>query len=288
MTRPSAVHPAVACEGVVRANTPVSSGLIRIDADLDAGVDFAPGQFAMLNFTGGKTLVFSRPFSIFAAEGHRVSFLYRIVGRGTAMMGDLKPGDPLSFLGPLGRPFTTPAPDVPVVLIAGGVGLPPLAAWKDRYGRPGDRAYFGARDPDDVPWGLLGSDWLVSVDRMGAVPAGRDAWEGLVTDLVARQEATDVAPRVVLSCGPLPLLKAASRLAASRGWACWLSLEEHMGCGYGVCKGCVVPVHDLDGSPDRWRNATSCQEGPVFNARDIAWERHPSEAVPGPAGAERG
>jgi dihydroorotate dehydrogenase electron transfer subunit len=289
MTQPSAVHPAVACEGVVHANHAVSSGLLRIDADLDTEVGFSPGQFAMLNFTGGKTLVFSRPFSIYAAQGRRVSFLYRIVGRGTALMADLKPGDPLSFLGPLGRPFAAPDPDVPAVLIAGGVGLPPLAAWQERYGRPGDRAFFGARDPADVPWDLLDNDWHVSVDRMDAVPAGREAWEGLVTDLVARREGTaDSNPRVVLSCGPLPLLKAASRLAADRGWDCWLSLEEHMGCGYGVCKGCVVPVHDPAAAPDRWRNATSCQEGPVFNARDIAWERHPSETVPSLPGTERG
>jgi dihydroorotate dehydrogenase electron transfer subunit len=280
MTTPVTPRPAVACEGRVRANSPVSSGLIRIDVELDVALDHLPGQFAMLNLTGDQILVFSRPFSILEARGSLVSFLYRVVGRGTALMAALGPGQKISFLGPLGRPFAPPEPEVPVVLLAGGVGLPPLASWRQRYGRTGDLAFFGARDPDDVPWDLLGDAWLVSVDRMGTLPPGRRAWEGLVTDLAAGTDGIrDGGPRSILACGPLPLLKAASRMARDLGWSCWLSLEEHMGCGYGVCKGCVVPVYDPANAAEGWRNATCCQEGPVFRAEDIAWERHPSEAL---------
>lgn len=267
---------AVSCGGVVLANEPVSSGLIRIDLELEQPLSFLPGQFAMLNLPGTGALVFSRPFSIFAAEGRRMSFLYRIVGRGTGAMGDLAAGETMTFLGPLGRPFPEPEKDRPAVLIAGGVGLPPLAAWLHRYRdeMPQDiHAFFGARDGADVPWDLLGDRWHVSVDRMHEVPSGRRAWEGLVTALVASRKDLDDGPApMVLACGPTPLLKAAARLSDSRRWPCWLSLEEHMGCGYGVCKGCVVPVHDPARGPDALRNATCCEEGPVFQAKDLAWE----------------
>ena len=270
------VMPAISCEGVVVANTPVSSGLLQLVVEFDSPVTFQPGQFAMLNLAGDSALVFSRPFSIYEAKDRRMSFLYRVVGRGTRALNALESGAALVFLGPLGRPFPQPDPDQPVILIAGGVGLPPLAAWLDRQtGRHGGEidAFFGARDGADVPWDLLGDRWNISLDTLKDLPADRQGWQGLVTDLVASREDLGNRPdRMVLACGPTPLLKAASRLAAARGWTCWLSLEEHMGCGYGVCKGCVVPVHDASGGPGHVRNATCCTEGPVFNAADLAWQ----------------
>ncbi len=273
----SEIRPAVHCDGVVTSNEPVSSGLIRIDLELDQTVSFQPGQFAMLNLAGTSSLVFSRPFSIFEADGRRMSFLYRVVGRGTSSMGALSAGDIMTFLGPLGRPFPEPKTEQPVVLIAGGVGLPPLAAWLAcQNDNPGleVNAFFGARDGADVPWDLLKDQWDVSVDSPRDVPEGRRAWEGLVTELAAAdKDLEDGRNRMVLACGPTPLLKAAARFAEERSWECWLSLEEHMGCGYGVCKGCVVPVHDPDKGPDALRNATCCEEGPVFNAAVLAWER---------------
>ncbi|MEN8006812.1 MAG: hypothetical protein ABFS42_07325 [Candidatus Krumholzibacteriota bacterium] len=269
------VTPAIRCEGVVTANIPVSSGLHELSVDLDSPLTFQPGQFAMLNLAGDHSLVFSRPFSIYEAIDRRMSFLYRIVGRGTRALGALTAGAPLAFLGPLGRPFPQPEKDQAVVLIAGGVGLPPLAAWMDRHaGRSGLKidAFFGARDGADVPWDLLGDRWEVSVDSLRDIPEGRRPWQGLVTELAAsREDIGGGKSTMVLACGPTPLLKAASRLAAERGWTCWLSLEEHMGCGYGVCKGCVVPVHDTSRGPGQVRNATCCEEGPVFNAADLAW-----------------
>ena len=119
----------------------------------------------------------------------------------------------------------------------------------------------------------------VSVDDAAGVPAAEKAWTGLVTELVAsRMERADDRPRVVMSCGPVPLLKAVATLAAEHGWQCHVSLEEHMGCGYGACKGCVVPVRDK-GEPG-WRNATCCQEGPVFAAEDIWWDRYGAPVLP--------
>jgi len=175
------------------------------------------------------------------------------------------------MLGPLGRPFPSPEPGRPVVLVGGGVGLPPVAAWLERYGRPGDAAYFGARDGGDVPWDLLDGRWAVSVDSPTGVPAGREAFHGLVTELASSRTEREAGPGDLMACGPEPLLKASARLAAERGWRGWLSLEEHMGCGYGACKGCVVAVKDESRRPEGWRTATSCQEGPVFAAEDIVW-----------------
>jgi len=249
------------------ANHLVSERLMVLEIELPVPLSFLPGQFAMINFTGSDELVFSRPFSILAAEQHRVSFLYRVVGRGTARMARLEAGDPVIFLGPLGNPFPPPPADFPVILLAGGVGLPPLLAWLNRYGRSQDTAFFGGRDGADVPWGLLNSDWRISVDRPDGVPAVRSAFTGVVTDccrdwLVKASRGTQ--PCHLLACGPLPLLQAANVLAHEFGWPCLVSVEEHMGCGYGVCRGCVIPA-------EGGGHLTACQDGPVVAADRIDW-----------------
>jgi dihydroorotate dehydrogenase electron transfer subunit len=255
-------------------NSPVSSGLMRLDLRLELPVSFSPGQFAMLNFSGSSKLVFSRPFSILAVQDDTISFLYRVVGRGTSHLETLSAGAEMELLGPLGQGFPAPLADEPAVLIAGGVGLPPVMAWLEQFGRPGDHGFFGTRDGHDVPWELMTDKWQVSVDAAEGIPADKKAFHGLVTHLVDSQpDLQDGTSRLVMSCGPMPMLKAVAELAERNGWRALLSLEEHMGCGYGACKGCVVPVVD-GGATDGWRNATCCQEGPVFAAESIDWQRY--------------
>jgi len=263
----------------VRRNAPVSSGLMRLDLKLDLPTGFLPGQFAMLNLSGASTLVFSRPFSILAADDDSMSFLYRVVGRGTEQLRALAQGAEMDVLGPLGQGFPAPIDDEPAILIAGGVGLPPVLAWMQKYGRTQDRAFFGTRDGSDVPWDLMSDNWQVSVDNYTGIPEGKDAFHGLVTNLVNSQTKLKAGTsRLVMSCGPIPMLKAVAELAAEHGWRCLLSLEEHMGCGYGACKGCVIPVLD-SASEDGWRNATCCQEGPVFPADTIDWQRYEKTSI---------
>ena len=261
--------------GQFLANTQVSAGLVRMDLALSQPFLFVPGQFAMVNLMGDTPFVFSRPLSILAASAEHVSFLYRVVGRGTAALATLRAGQELTILGPLGNPFPTPETmaDSAAVLIAGGVGLPPLHNWLARGGRPDDVGFFGGRDGNDIPWAMLDEKWQISVDEAVDIPDGRQVWQGRVTDFAAQHPLLqDDRPRVVLSCGPLPMLRAAAALAAARGWACHVSLEEHMGCGYGACKGCVVPVKIPEST--NIRNATCCDEGPVFPAEVIQWDSY--------------
>ncbi len=261
--------PVCRCRGEVTGNEHVCSGLIRLSLALPREPGFVPGQFAMLNLPGPDAWTFGRPLSILDWQDGVVSFLYRVVGRGTAQLAALKPGDQVTFLGPLGTPFPTEFEGCKVVLVAGGVGLPPLFAWRHRFPGSTVAAYFGARNGEDVPWSLLGPDWQIGVEEFSD-GSPEHVRRGLVTDLLEVDfPSSEASPdNVILACGPWPMLKAVHSLARERRWTCWLSLEEHMGCGYGACKGCVVPVNDGDG---RWRPATCCQEGPVFDAERLAW-----------------
>lgn len=255
-------------EGVVSRLVPVSATMYELILEFGAALDFRPGQFGMLNLGDGRDLTLSRPFSIHRAEGRAVSLLFKAIGAGTRLMASCRPGAAVSFLAPLGSAFPAPAPeDPPRLLLAGGVGLPPLLAWRRAYGRPGDLNLFGGRDGADVPWDLLGGDWDCSTDRAVAVPDGVAAFTGTVIDLARdRLDARDGRPHHVMACGPLPLLRAARDLAHERGWPCHVSVEERMGCGYGVCRGCVVP---RDGGG--W--LTACHDGPVLPAEDVDWDR---------------
>ncbi len=259
---------------LVVSNRAVSGGLLILELELPEPVAFLPGQFAMLNFTTACELIFSRPFSILSVREERVLFLYRVIGRGTARLATSAPGEQIIFLGPLGTPFPAPEPDRPILALAGGVGLPPLHAWFERYGRQQDKAFFGGRDGADVPWELLDEKWGVSVDRSVGLPDDRNVFTGVVTNCCRHwltQEGGGTGPEAgdrgfqVLACGPLPMLRAVVDLAVEHGWPCLVSVEEHMGCGYGVCRGCVVPMQGGG-------HATACQDGPVFSAERIDWD----------------
>jgi len=278
---------AVRCLARLRTQRQVSdSGLRLLELELPRPLAFAPGQFAMVNLVGPAARVFARPFSILASDGTVVSLLYRVVGGGTGGLAGAPTGTVVTWLGPLGRPFPPPAGPESHLLLAGGVGLPPLLAWRARHGGPDDLACFGARDVADVPWELLGPDWQVAVDDPGPAPAGRTVAHGTVVaraeGLLATGGAAAGGARRILACGPLPMLRAAAALALARGWPCLVSVEERMGCGYGVCRGCVVPARD-----GGW--LTACQDGPVLEAGALDWDRFGHrEAGPGASAPPRG
>jgi len=258
--------------GTIAAETAVSSSMRRLDLELEEPVPFRPGQFCMLNLAGERALVFGRPFSLLASSGRCLSVLYKVVGRGTARLRDAGVGAPVTCLAPLGRPF--PAPDArPHLLLAGGVGLPPLLAWAQLWDRPGDLRCAGGRDRDDLPWELLGPGWQVSADRAGGGPGDPPLFAGNVVELARSRLPAGAPAHVVLACGPPALLRAAAALAAERGWDCLVSVEERMGCGYGVCRGCVVPRAGGDGY------APACHDGPVFDVRELDWARFGREGT---------
>jgi len=269
--------------GQVVALDRLSTSMYEMTLSLERPVAFLPGQFCMLNLGGDREMVLSRPFSILHTDGPRLSLLFKVVGAGTRLMAVCEPGAPVACLGPLGRPFLPPTDDRPHLLLAGGVGLPPLLAWHRRWGGDADLNLFGGRDGGDVPWRLLSDGWQCSVDRHDGVPADRETFVGTVIDLAGSVLDTDAAPRRMLACGPLPLLRAAAGLARERGWECLVSVEERMGCGYGVCRGCVVPRVAGDGY------VTACQDGPVIDAAAVDWASFGrAEAVATDCGCEAG
>jgi dihydroorotate dehydrogenase electron transfer subunit len=248
--------------------------LIEFAAEPFAAVQ--PAQFFMVGIPGAETLL-RRPFSVCGASGtfddrpaDTAQLLYKVVGKGTALLASLKPQATLNVLGPLGRGFTPPANRrVRPVIVAGGIGSAPfpalIASLADGFERP--LMFYGGRGRTDLP--LL--DWFdARTELTPTTDDGSLGRAGLVTAPLAEMlVGADPARLKLYACGPEPMLKAVARLALDRGVECELSLEAHMACGFGVCLGCVVPTHGPADGEVRYDRV--CVEGPVMRAEVLAW-----------------
>jgi len=235
----------------------------------------APGQFVMLSpgARGGAARfdpLLPRPMAVYRArpeaDGAVLEVLYKVVGRGTALLAEAAPGDAVGVVGPLGQGFAPPPAGGHAVLVGGGTGIASLldlAGAAARCGRA--TVLLGARSAAD----LMGRDDFAALDveLRVATEDGSAGHAGLVTGLL--EPVLDADPAAaVYACGPTPMMRAAAELARRRGASCTVSLENPMACGFGVCLGCAVPLA-------AGGFALVCRDGPVLDARAVAWEGLP-------------
>ena len=102
-----------------------------------------------------------------------------------------------------------------------------------------------------------------------ATDDGSSGHRGFVTELLQELLDETSPPAAVYCCGPEPLMHAVARLTDAANVPCWLSLETPMACGFGACFSCVTKVKQDDGS---WDYRRVCVEGPVFPARQLAFD----------------
>jgi len=216
-----------------------------------------PGQFVMIGPEGSADPILMRPMSVLAHEPGRMEILFSRVGRGTGQLAEAATGEALRLLGPLGRGFTL-APGPAPILVGGGAGVPPLCFLSRRLAREGiaHRLLLGFNRAADIPDGVL--------EGLDAEIFTMDGSRGVEGHPVAALEG-EREPGRIQACGPPAMLEA---LAAVRreGEPMEISLEEHMACGMGFCRGCVTPVKEAGAL----RNAAVCREGPVFDADRLA------------------
>ncbi len=226
-----------------------------------------PGQFAHVRILPLKEALLRRPFSIFQIVGDTLSILYKTIGKGTEVLARMQPGQELNLLGPLGHGFTVPAAggETPL-LVAGGYGMAALYLLAQRSPQKGIVFVGGRRRVDilcEPEFAALG--WEVRV----ATEDGSSGQKGLVTEPLVEELRRGTAGRKLFACGPTPMLRAVGKLAEQFSLPAELSMDEHMCCGLGVCLTCVIPVKSGLG----WEYQRTCTEGPVFDSRQVDWER---------------
>ena len=248
-----------------------------------------PGQFAFVE-CGGDTLL-RRPLSYLRSskEDGTVEFMYKSVGHGLESLSQLKKGDEIKIMGPIGNGFAIPSGKKSAILIGGGVGIPPVLFMGEEIKKISHGidlvAFFGSEIP--FPFQTCDSDLVIpgldfsvnkSIDDMEklAIPcrlssqAGYEGCHlGYVTELAKSFIETlsdgEKTETIIYACGPESMLEAVAKLAKDDQLDCVLSLEEYMACAIGGCAGCTVKV--LEDGQERMKRV--CVDGPVFDAEQL-------------------
>ncbi|HEY6838393.1 MAG TPA: dihydroorotate dehydrogenase electron transfer subunit [Geobacteraceae bacterium] len=264
----------------VVTNVEVSPGYFRMRLAVPSALLSArPGQFIMVKVRDAIDPLLRRPFGIFDLdlleseypEGGRhpyMDILYRVVGRGTAMLATLHHGDHLDVLAPLGRGFELGDEGDEKILVGGGVGLAPLFFLaKELVKKSRVRLFIGGRSKEDIlcvtEFERLGVETYVATDD------GTLGMAGLVTEVMERHLGEEKGAKTIYACGPMPMLKAVAEIARRKDIPCQVSLEAYMACGMGACLGCVVKGRDHDEFSPDYRCV--CKEGPVFDFQQLQW-----------------
>jgi len=247
---------------------------VRADAPLPP---LRAAKFFMLSAQVPDFPAIPRPFSVYRQDGAELEFLIKIMGRGTRALADLEEGAVVRATGPLGNGWPDLDGDTHSVMLAGGIGSAPffMAIEQALAGSLG--ATLETSDMTLI-YGAATRGLLYDLDQFAslgvrvvvATDDGSEGFNGNALEALRQNWEAGTIPEDcrILACGPDPMLHATEQLARERGLDCWLSLENLMGCGVGICNGCPVPTLP-EGAMGDWPNAKCCVEGPVFSIADV-------------------
>ena len=231
--------------GIILNNHEIAPGIFSMEIETVISSDVKPGQFVQVLVPG---FFLRRPVSICDTTDRTLILVYRVVGQGTEEMSHMKEGESISLFGPLGNGF--PVENRDVLLIGGGIGVPPLLKTAEAYRKNGFSVHvsLGFNTVSEII--LKGAFEKAGCDVHIATMDGSFGTKGTALDAIAEDR---VEESFVLACGPLPMLKAVSQMYSDG----YISMEARMACGMGACMGCVVK--DQEGNSLR-----VCKDGPVF------------------------
>ena len=223
--------------------------------------DMLPGQFVEVRVDASPTTFLRRPISINFVDraNNELWLMVAMVGDGTRRLGQLKAGDTVNCVLPLGNTFTMPVAGEKVLLVGGGVGVAPLLYLGAVLKAQGCEPTFllGGRSKKD----LLELELFEQYGRvLVTTEDGTMGEKGFVTNHSVLGEQFDR----ICTCGPTPMMKAVARYASAHGVVCEASLENMMACGLGACLCCVEKTTE--------GNLCVCKDGPVFNIKRLLWQ----------------
>ena len=215
----------------------------------------APGMFCQLGLSRGQGVLLRRPISIADAADNTLTFIYRLVGKGTVEMSRLKPGEEISCLGPLGHGFTLEAKKP--LLVGGGMGAAPLLFLAKAYKGKAE-LLVGGRNCQELFWTEIYKD-IVSKIHI-TTDDGSLGKKGFTVDLLPELLQNNDYDTIIV-CGPEIMMRGIYKVAKEFGVKCQVSLEKRMACGLGACLSCSVDT--ING------RKKVCKDGPVFWAEEV-------------------
>ena len=236
----------------ITENTALTSNVYRMRLSGDTA-DIREGQFVNILIDG---LYLRRPISVCDCTDGELTLIYKVVGKGTEKMAQMKSGK-LDILTGLGNGYDLSTAGDKPLLLGGGVGVPPLYLLAKKLIAEGKQVsvVLGFNTKDEIFYEnefkeLGASVYVTTVD-------GSYGIKGFVTDAMK-----DIEYTYFYTCGPEPMLKAIYNASVTEGQ---LSFEERMGCGFGACMGCSCKTI--------YGNKRICKDGPVLRKEEILWQK---------------
>ena len=236
-----------------------------------------PGQFMNIEVPGQDAHILRAPLSFAYAdrEAGTVELIYNVVGTGTRTLAAMQEGQTSTVVGPCGHGWRLPQEEGRVLLVAGGVGFPPIVAAARMLQEAGYACdcVVGAQTKDKLSFGGLAAaeEICTSASDAAGTPGELfvctdDGSYGIAgfTTVTAERLLDERDYCAVYTCGPAPMMAGVAALAAQHKVACQASLERMMGCGFGACNTCNVAL--VGGG-----YASCCTDGPVFDASEVVW-----------------
>ena len=235
----------------VTGNQELAPGVWEMSLAGDTSPITTPGQFINIKLDG---FFLRRPISVCDWDSRGLTIIYKVVGKGTAAMRAMQPGQELDVLSGLGNGFDVAKCGQRTVVIGGGAGVPPMYGLAKRLLAAGKApsAVLGFNTESEIfyeeRFRALGIETVITTMD------GSYGTKGFVTD------AFPAEYDYFCACGPQPMLKAVYHTSKTSGL---LSFEERMGCGFGACMGCSCKT--------KYGSKRICKDGPVLEKGEIIW-----------------
>lgn len=249
----------------VLSNEQIAQGIwqMSMQAPKTSAAYIGPGQFVNLLADDNWEHLVRRPMSIASVTDDKVDIIYKIFGETTDIFSKKKPGETMNTLGPLGNVFTHyNNSNTEPILIGGGVGLAPIL---NLYNLCSDKSlilgartaaeHFMQHDPENFIY--LTTD---------------DGTLGIAGNVLAALEIMDFNTKnIIYACGPEPMLKAVQTIALENNIRTQLAVESYMGCGVGLCQGCIIERQNgkLKDHSYHEKYSLVCLDGPVYESSEV-------------------
>ncbi len=243
----------------------LAEGIFSMWLQTDAAKEAKPGQFISMYTNDGSKLL-PRPISIceIDKENKGLRVVYRVTGEhtGTKQFSQMRAGETLEIIGPLGNGFPLEkAAGKKAFLMGGGIGVPPILELAKQLSCEEKQIVIGYRDAHT----FLNEEFEKNGSLYISTEDGSVGTKGNVMDVIREN---NLCADIIYACGPAPMLRAIKQYAEENTIECYISLEERMACGIGACLGCVCQSKEKD-HHSNVNNKRICKDGPVFLSTEV-------------------
>ena len=237
----------------------IDEGIFDMELSFPKGAALAkPGLFIAM-YCNDKSKLLPRPISICGInkEEGTLRVVYRVAGEGTKEFSEMKEGDTLEVMGPLGNGFALK--EEKAIIIGGGIGIPPMLELAKQLNVE-KTVVLGYRTST-----FLKDEFEAVGDVVISTEDGSFGTKGNVIDAIKEQ---GVEGSIIYACGPTPMLRGIKAYAEEMGFEAQISMEERMACGIGACLACVCKSKEKD-AHSNVHNKRICKDGPVFLSTEV-------------------